>query len=262
MSVYKAVDTEKLESDLTGVADEVRTLADTTSKMSLEAMKGNIAEANEKVDSQSAIIAQIKRALQGKADSGGDLSAIETLIDESGVLDSTEGTVEEKVEQLVDKAEYENFFTQLRFFKCEGNHNIVKTPLLDCINLKSLESAFSNCGALEEIYVKNTQNVTTWINVFGSPKIKTIETLDFSSANSIPYGLFGADYITNIKIVPNTIKADIRFGSRLLTSESIDGIINGLTVVETSKTLTLPSNNTLTDEQKATINAKGWTLAQ
>lgn len=67
MSVYKAVDIEKLESDLTGVADEVRTLADTDSKMSLEAMKGNIAEANEKVDSQAAIISQIKRALQGKA---------------------------------------------------------------------------------------------------------------------------------------------------------------------------------------------------
>lgn len=72
MADYRVVDTEKLESDLTSVADEVRTLADTTSKMSLEVMKGNIAEANEKVDSQAAIISQIKRTLQGKASSGGE----------------------------------------------------------------------------------------------------------------------------------------------------------------------------------------------
>ncbi|MBO5854370.1 MAG: leucine-rich repeat domain-containing protein [Bacteroidales bacterium] len=71
MADYKVVDTEKLESDLTGMADEVRTLADTDSKMSLEVMKGNIAEANEKVDSQSEIISQIKSALQGKVVSGG-----------------------------------------------------------------------------------------------------------------------------------------------------------------------------------------------
>lgn len=67
MSDYKVVDTEKLESDLTGMADEVRTLADTDSKMSLEVMTDNVAQANSKVDSQSEIIAQIKTALQGKA---------------------------------------------------------------------------------------------------------------------------------------------------------------------------------------------------
>lgn len=72
MSVYKVVDTEKLESDLTGMADEVRTLADTTDKMSLEAMTDNVAQANEKVDSQSEVIAQIKTALQGKAVSVSD----------------------------------------------------------------------------------------------------------------------------------------------------------------------------------------------
>ena len=193
----------------------------------------------------------------------GGTEEIETIIYESGVLDSTEGTVEEKVEQLIDKAEYETFFSHIRFFKCEGNTNIVKTPLLDCINLKSLESAFSGCINLEEIYVKNTQNVTTWTNTFGAPYINTIETLDFSGANSIPKGLFGGDYIANVKIVPNTIKVNIRFGTRSLASESIDSIINGLTVVETTQTLTLHADvkAKLTEEQIATITNKNWTLA-
>lgn len=73
MADYKVVDAEKLDADLTGMADEVRTLADTDSKMSIETMTDNIADANEKVDSQTEIIAQIKTALQGKAGSGGGL---------------------------------------------------------------------------------------------------------------------------------------------------------------------------------------------
>lgn len=73
MADYKVVDTEKLESELTGMADEVRTLAATDSKMSLEAMTDNVAQANSKVDSQTDLIAQIKRTLQGKAGSGGGL---------------------------------------------------------------------------------------------------------------------------------------------------------------------------------------------
>ena len=43
-----------------------------------------------------------------KAQSGGNTDELEAIIDNSGVLDSTEGTVEEKVEQVVDKAEDEN----------------------------------------------------------------------------------------------------------------------------------------------------------
>lgn len=159
-------------------------------------------------------------------------------------------------------AEYETFFSHIRFFKCEGNDDIVKTPLLDCINLTSLESAFARCSNLQEIYVKNTQNVTNWTNTFGSQNIRTIETLDFSSANSIPTGLFGADYIANVKIVPNTIKVNIRFGTRSLTSESIQSIIDGLAFVDTTQNLTLSNQIVLTDNQKQVINAKGWTLIQ
>ena len=193
----------------------------------------------------------------------GGTEELEAIIDESGVLDSTDGTATEKVEQLIDKAEFEAFFLQLRFFKLEGNKNIVKTPLLDCINLTSLESAFLNCENLKEIYVENTQNVAKWTNTFGSRAIITIETLDFSSTTDIPVGLFCADHMANIKIVPSTIKVNIRFGTRSLTSESIQSIIDGLATVETQQTLTLHSTafDKLTEEQWNTITTKNWVVA-
>jgi hypothetical protein len=54
----------------------------------------------------------------------------------------------------------------------------------------------------------------------------------------------------------------MRFTTAVLTAESIQSIIDGLATVTTAQTLTLNKAIVLTDEQKATINAKGWTLAQ
>ena len=39
-----------------------------------------------------------------------EIDALETLIDESGVLENTEGTATEKVEELIDKAEEEEYW--------------------------------------------------------------------------------------------------------------------------------------------------------
>jgi hypothetical protein len=50
--------------------------------------------------------------------------------------------------------------------------------------------------------------------------------------------------------------------SSKLTSESVQSIINGLATVTTAQTLTLNKAIALTDEQKATIQTKGWTLVQ
>jgi hypothetical protein len=50
--------------------------------------------------------------------------------------------------------------------------------------------------------------------------------------------------------------------SSKLSATSVQSIIDGLATVETAQTLTLAKAIVLTDTQKATINAKGWTLAQ
>lgn len=50
--------------------------------------------------------------------------------------------------------------------------------------------------------------------------------------------------------------------SLLLNTDCINGIIDHLATVTTAQTLTLHSSVAVSDAQKATINAKGWTLAQ
>lgn len=66
MADYRVVDIEKLETDLTGMADEVRVLAGTTEKMSMNKMTESVAQANESVEVQTDIISQIKTVLRGK----------------------------------------------------------------------------------------------------------------------------------------------------------------------------------------------------
>jgi hypothetical protein len=110
----------------------------------------------------------------------------------------------------------------------------------------------------------NTGKIAYWNYAFASSNIETIETLDFSSATSINFQTLGSiPKLKNLKLVPNTLKKSLRLdSSSLLSAESIQSIIDGLATVETAQTLTLNKNITLTDEQKATINSKGWTLAQ
>lgn len=259
MADYKVVDAEKLDADLTGMADEVRTLADTDSKMSLEAMTDNVAQANSKVDSQSEIIAQIKRTLQGKAGSGGDLSAIENLIDESGVLDSTEGTVEEKVEQLVDKAELLSTVSGITYRR---NAEITSINV-DCSGFTTADSMCLYCEGLITAILSNTQNIKEWGSCFQYCKnLETIEILDFSSATGINNTFYNCNGIKNIKFVANSISLSLTLISQNLTAESVQSVIDGLATVTTAQTLKLGNKIVLTDEQKATINSKGWTLVQ
>ena len=95
--------------------------------------------------------------------------------------------------------------------------------------------------------------------------IETIGVLDLSGIKTnggftTPFST--APNLTNIEFKANTIPATVVFNSKVLTANSIQNIIDGLATVSTTQTLTLPSIYALTDEQKATISAKGWTLAQ
>ena len=233
--------------------------------------------------------------------SGGGTEELETLIDESGVLDSTDETVTEKVEQLIDKAE-DNRINADVLYLVSGiltgfsgvlrNMQYTKFPRLDFKSTKTLSwefssgmfesvdyhlntdvctnfsATFSNCEKL--VYVKgmNTSKAISMEQLFGyCPLLETIEEpLDCSSATNLKSMFImrnATNNLKNVRFVTETIKANIQFAhSPLLTTESVQSIIDGLATVETAQTLTLNSAITLTDEQKATINAKGWTLAQ
>lgn len=88
-------------------------------------------------------------------------------------------------------------------------------------------------------------------------------TLDFTNVTQCE-GAFNICYeLEEIRFKENSIGVSISFAnSSKLSAETIQSIIDGLVTVETAQTLTLNSAIVLTDEQKATIEAKGWTLVQ
>ena len=248
-----------------------------------------------------------------------EIDNLETLIDESGVLDSTEGTVTEKVEELIGKAEELDVFTLIthatELFKnvstfpskaavnlpntiasknafslwktapipiveeltingfnivdveqmFYNNHGVKKVVLNLSDECKNMASVFSQCLILKEAILNfSTKNITTYVSAFNNcPMLeKIIGVLDFSNS-SVGYMFFKCENLEDVTFEPNTLSLSMSLAqSSKLTSESVQSIIDGLATVETAQTLTLNSAIVLTDEQKATINAKGWTLAQ
>lgn len=145
-------------------------------------------------------------------------------------------------------------------------NNGVKKVTLDMPDESQyMNSTFSNCGILEEVVLNfSTKNVLDYASAFANArKLKRIVgVLDFSSATNVNY-MLGCNELEYVRFAPNTLSLTISLvACSKLTSESIQSIIVGLATVETARTLALNKAIVLTDEQKATINAKGWTLAQ
>ncbi len=114
-------------------------------------------------------------------------------------------------------------------------------------------------------YVKgiNTSNSTDIRLMFSGSAIETIEEpLDISKVTNTT-NTFACDNLIEIRFVPETIKISIDFSRcAKLSAQSVQSIIDGLATVTTAQTLKLNSTIVLTDAQKASITAKGWTLAQ
>jgi hypothetical protein len=223
-----------------------------------------------------------------------EIGNIETLIDNSGVLEDTEGSVSEKVEELIDKAEDNNLFrlafennkngngaplfldfkgSKIPYFstlQLPTTHSLFKNAVnitsidfyIDCANSKNGVGMFYNTKSLKYIKGVNCSKMTTIRQMFVESVIEIIEMpLDIALVTDTTQA-FGAQ-LKEIRFVKECIKVSLNFQySSLLSAESIQSIIDGLATVETAQTLTLHKNIVLTDEQKATINSKGWTLVQ
>lgn len=131
----------------------------------------------------------------------------------------------------------------------------------------NFSQTFRDCLNLEKVdLTKFSRNLNADISYlcFGSSALKSIlGALDLSNVTNANYAFFCASLV-DVEIVPNTISCDIRFNSAYLSDASIQSIIDGLADLTggTAKTLTLNGvGASLTDEQKATISAKNWTLA-
>jgi hypothetical protein len=230
-----------------------------------------------------------------KAQSGGNTDELEALIDNSGVLDSTEGTIEEKVEQLVDKAEdgnawYEQsaLWTDHFAYLFKNSTNVKKLPRLrfdnatsllhlafnsnieeidyyiDSPKLNSVRETFKNTSKLKHIVGIDISNATDGDGFFTGSVIEEIdEPLNPISmpsyAKMITFN--GCNNLRKISFVAESIKWSMTFTSTVLSAESIQSIIDGLATVETAQTLTLHANTKILQSQVDSANAKGWTVA-
>lgn len=70
-----------VNSKMTALADEIRTLSGTTTQIGIDAMTTHVQNANDEVESQTALLEQAIAALEGKAsagDAGGSGGSVET----------------------------------------------------------------------------------------------------------------------------------------------------------------------------------------
>jgi hypothetical protein len=249
-------------------------------------------------------LADMPQAILDIQSGGGDsdLTEIETIIDESGVLDSTEGTVEEKVEKLVDYANFKNIiqealynlegssaynqlstfnntsiedvsmfdFSKVKYFNSAFGGTKIKELDIDLSSAISLNNFISNSKEIKKVIFRNM--TTTLTGMYGAfnycRNLEYIATLNVGGVTDKVYGVGNAFdnnvALKEIRFVENCIKVPISFAhSSLLTTESIQSIIDGLATVETAQTLTLHADvkAKLTDTQLATITGKNWSVA-
>ena len=161
----------------------------------------------------------------------------------------------------------------------EGNYAeafnaLYSASFMSAVNLERIDFYIANPFTSHNGFFRGTKNLkyVKGVNMsnsknmglmFSGSGIEVIEEpLDISLVTTT-LNAFACDNLTEIRFVSGTIKISIDFSRcAKLSAQSIQSIIDGLATVTTAQTLTLNSAIILTDAQKASINAKGWTLAQ
>lgn len=157
---------------------------------------------------------------------------------------------------------------------CENMFTDVTVPEVFTIDLTSLigscslNKLFYTTGKTIQTPVKlNLIGSTEKINNFDlwlcrRPGIETINgELDFSGCASLDRPFLYCSAPKNITVKAGSIHIDFNISSTsVLTSESIDSIVGGLASGETH-TLSLNSNQPITQAQADIITGKGWTLS-
>lgn len=146
------------------------------------------------------------------------------------------------------------------FENCFG---LISIPLLDTSKVTDMGVMFSSCNKLTSIPKLNTSKVTNMNYMFQyCSNLTTIPQLDVSKVTGM-FDIFkGCSKLSEIHMTG--IKANLNISSSsLFTRDALLEILNNLSTIDGTKTLTMGSTNLskLTDEDKAIATNKGWTLA-
>jgi len=188
---------------------------------------------------------------------------------------------------------FETYFVtrmQGMFSNCS---KLASIPALDTSNTTDMVGMFNKCTALKSIPVLDTSNVTRMDNMFyGCTALTSIPELDTSKVTNMTMMFYGCTALTsipdlNMKSATDTnsmfknctslttftdnkyalegsrwqIKNNFDVSACPLDRESILKVFNGAQTVE-GKTISISSttNSYLSDEDKAIITDKGWTI--
>ena len=152
-------------------------------------------------------------------------------------------------------------------YLCQSRPSIVASlKYSDTANGTAFVSTFQSCE-VNSIPSLDLRKGTNFNGMFAySSHIEEIGEIDISNATAVANMFLSTSGLKRITFVPGCIKKSIAFAqSKLLEDTAIASIIDGLADLtgQTTQTLTFHADvgAKLTDEQKASITAKNWTLA-
>lgn len=122
-----------------------------------------------------------------------------------------------------------------------------------------------NSSTIKTMVGFDATKISALRNTFSYSTLTSIqEPLDFSNfTNAFNIdSCFGTSTLVDIRFVAESIKVSISFAFCVnLSNESKQSIFDGLAVVTTAQTLTLPAKLKILQSQVDSANAKGWTVA-
>ena len=248
-----------LISKLTAIAEAIRSKTNTTEKMTLDEMPSAIEGIQSGGDSENLLDYTVcfSNTFEGvcfdKENVTISFGKKTNTLSVSNIFNSTfnnaSGIKKVKVET---EAEFSTPISLMRMFRC-STADAIANDVLEEIDLTGIDHAVIN-------------NISNFVS--GRKNLKRIlGELDLSSVTSITEMVSTCSSLEDISFKASTIFVSVSFfGAPLLNDASIQSIIDGLADLtgSTAQTLTIQSSvfERLSEEQKAQVTSKNWTLAK
>lgn len=143
------------------------------------------------------------------------LNALESYIDDSGMLSGTEDTLADKVKGLIELSKSHHWFQETFLSGASSsvftnNKTLKSVPNFDTSCITSFEGMFGGCTALERIDGLNTSNGTTFASMFSNcQNLREVPLIDTSK------GTYFNSMFANCKSITTIPTVDVSNGINL-----------------------------------------------